>query len=351
MYQDYRERGVKFYYVYKALAHPERDGFVQPQTLEERLMHIEEADRRLQTDWTWLADAPDNQVKTAFGNRNNSEFVIDPEGKIVRARMWSSESELREDLAAMVGPVESRTMVADLDRETLPAERDAEIARNVVDRVQMPEGAKAVQVTAEGESPLYLKLRVEADSSLLRTGTGVARFGFWLDPIHQVHWNNLAEPLKFRFIEQDGTTFEPAMASAPKVEVESDSDPREFLVNISGAERNTPIRLEVSYFPCHDVEKWCKAATQQFVVQLEEDRHAGRPQSQMGGRGGKGGTSGKGKGRPDPERFMAKADLNKDGKIAKSEAEGKMLERFDQMDLDKDGFVTLEEMKRRFSNR
>ncbi len=313
-------------------------------------MHVKEAARRLSTQWTWLADAPDNQIKNAFGNRNNSEFVIDPEGTIVRARTWSNEEALRKDLAAMVGSVETPTKVADLEMKSLPAERDGAIATNVVPRVPAPEGAKPLKVTASGDGPFYLKLRVEANPDLLRTGTGKARLGFWLDPIHQVHWNNLAEPLKFRVIAENGTTVEPAIGTAPKVEVEADYDPREFAVEISGANRSMPIKVEVSYFPCHDVDKWCRAVTQEFSIVLEEDRHAGKPSSQMRGRGtgGKGPAGSRG---PNPERFLARADANGDGKIAKSEARGKMGERFDQMDLDKDGFVTLEEMKRHFSNR
>ena len=67
----------------------------------------------------------DNQVKNAFGNRNNSGFVIDPDGKIIRARPWSKESELRGDLEELVGKVEKRTTVADLDRKpvALPVNR------------------------------------------------------------------------------------------------------------------------------------------------------------------------------------------------------------------------------------
>jgi len=33
---DYAPKGVKFYYMYKALAHPELDGYVNPFTLKIR---------------------------------------------------------------------------------------------------------------------------------------------------------------------------------------------------------------------------------------------------------------------------------------------------------------------------
>ena len=342
---------MQFFYVYKSLAHPERDGLVQPLTLEERLLHLKEADRRLDTDWTWLADAPDNQVKAAFGNRNNSEFVIDPEGVVVRARNWSNAADLRADLAEFVGEVSPATAVADLDRKSAPARRDPNVARKVVPRVDMPERARPLKVSGEESSePFYLKLRADASLELARNGTGDMRLGFWLDPIHQVHWNNLAEPLKFRFVGENDAKIEPASGTAPKVEQEADRDPREFLVRIENAAKSQPLTVEVTYFPCHDVEKWCKVVTQRFVVTLEEDPHAGRAQGSGNSSSRKPGNR-PGAGGPMPARILARYDANKDGKVAKSEANGKMAERFDRMDADDDGFVTEAEIKAHFGPR
>ncbi len=342
---------MQFFYVYKSLAHPERDGLVQPLTLEERLLHVREAGRRLDTDWTWLADAPDNQVKDAFGNRNNSEFVINPDGVVVRARNWSKAAELRADLAEFVGEVSPPTSVADLDRKPASARRDPKVARKVVPRVDMPNRARPLKVSAEESSePYYLKLRADADLELVRYGSGNVRLGFWLDPIHRVHWNNLAEPLKFHFVGENGAKIEPVAGTAPKVEQEADSDPREFLVRIENAKKTQPLRLEVSYFPCHDVEQWCKAVTQQFVITVEEDPHAGRAQGSGNSSGRKPGRPG-GSGSPMPARILARYDADKDGKVAKSEANGKMAERFERMDADGDGFVTEAEIKAHFGPR
>jgi Ca2+-binding EF-hand superfamily protein len=47
---------------------------------------------------------------------------------------------------------------------------------------------------------------------------------------------------------------------------------------------------------------------------------------------------------PSPERLMADLDENKDGKIAKDEVRGPLVERFDQVDLDGDGFLSAEEL-------
>ena len=86
---------MDFFYVYKSLAHPEKDGYVQPLILDERLAHIAAARERLDTRIPWLADSMKNDLKHAFGDRNNSEFVISPEGKLVIARSWSDPEQLR----------------------------------------------------------------------------------------------------------------------------------------------------------------------------------------------------------------------------------------------------------------
>jgi hypothetical protein len=44
---DYQPKGVEFFYIYKPLAHPEYDNYVSPFTIQERLMHVMEAKRRL----------------------------------------------------------------------------------------------------------------------------------------------------------------------------------------------------------------------------------------------------------------------------------------------------------------
>ena len=45
---------------------------------------------------------------------------------------------------------------------------------------------------------------------------------------------------------------------------------------------------------------------------------------------------------------MMQMDRNGDKKISRSEARGPILDRFNQMDLDRDGFITADEIKKRF---
>ena len=103
MYTDYAPKGVKFYYVYKSLAHPGKNGYVQPVTLKERLAQVNEAKRKLGTKITWLSDSMSNEIRDALGGAPNSQFIIGPDGKIVVSRSWSNADELRKDLAKLVG--------------------------------------------------------------------------------------------------------------------------------------------------------------------------------------------------------------------------------------------------------
>ena len=82
IYRAYSKKDVKFYYIYKTLAHPERDGYVNGFTLEERLLQIQEAKRTLGTRIPWICDAMDNRLKHAFGNCYNSEFIVNPKGRV-----------------------------------------------------------------------------------------------------------------------------------------------------------------------------------------------------------------------------------------------------------------------------
>ena len=89
MERDYSPKGVHFYYLYKALAHPEHNLYVKPFSMDERLMHVREAERTLGSRIPWLADTMSNAVKHALGGVPNADLIFDPEGRIAaRHARW-----------------------------------------------------------------------------------------------------------------------------------------------------------------------------------------------------------------------------------------------------------------------
>ena len=309
---DYRDKGVQFYFMYQSLTHPENWGFVQPTSIQERFAQVEHAKELLQTKIPWLTDTMKNEMKQNGEMAPNAQFLFDREGKIVHRDSWGRGSSLRAALEKLVGPSEKITTVADLNlpdttrnKSTRPDEMLVE--RKRVDGIAVPLrfAASGGEVNAGdlksrefGASNRYAKLRPEADQNLMKTGSGQLYLGFRQDPVLGAAWNNLATPPKYRIIA-DGVTVTPAMAEAPKLDVESDTEPREFLVEVQNWEAGKPIKVQIQYFACNKTLGWCKALDQEFTVWLEQDRTSGMVNGRShfpGNKGGKGGQAGRGGG-------------------------------------------------------
>ena len=286
IFRDYSPKGVQFRYIYKSLAHPERDGYVQPLTIEERLMHIKEAKRTLGTKVEWICDTMSNDLKHALGDAPNSEFIVGPNGHILRRRAWSDPKALRSDLEELVGPVKNPTRAADIKLKVAAPPKVA--PSGVVPRIKVPGTMSALKIEAKASStPYYAKLRAEADAELLRGRSGTLYVGLHLDPIHHAHWNNLAGPLRFEIKAPAGVKVTPASGRGPDVKEPADIDPREFLLSIRVDKRTSrPLELQVTYVACNDAEGWCKEVVQTYLIHLEADPDGGRNQERGGRRGG-----------------------------------------------------------------
>lgn len=336
MHRDYGSKNVKFFFIYKTLAHPELVGnYVQPITIEERLAHAKQAEKQLGATIPWIVDAMDNRLKRALGDRPNSEFIIDPKGKIVRKRAWSFPAQVRKDLEELVGKVEKVTKESDIKLNIeLPLKAPA--ARGVVTRITRPRMQAIVmepQIEKKG-LPFYAKLRVEAEGALLNTGKGKLYLGFHLDPFHGAHWNNLNEPLKYKLELPEGAKIVKASGEAAKVKVASDADPREFLLEVEAWPEDQPLKLTVFYSACVG-ETACHAVKQSYVLRRKRDIDGG-------------GARGEGAGFWVPEEFARQTmagDKNGDGKLSKQEVRGLVLPHFDYFDENQDGFLDLEELK------
>ena len=367
VYRDYSAKGVKFYYLYQALAHPGLSGYIRPHTLEERLMHIEEAKRTLGSEIPWLADSIENELRHAIGNAPNSEYVLDPEGKIVRMRRWSDPQTLRQDLTELVGPVENPTQVSDLNLKTAPPPKLA--PTGIVPRLQRQGRFQALIAKPQlddSKDPFYVKLRAEADQDLLNNGKGKLYLGFFLDPLYEVHWNNEVAPVRYEVFAPNGMTLTPKTHAGPELEEDADADPREFLLEVDRGDSTEPARLVFHYFAC--TEKWCKPVTQEYALTWETDRDAGRPigagRGRFGGFGGRrgpgfsGGRRGPGgRGPGGPGGFLTRLleyDLDGDDRVTRDELPERMQQRFEFMDANQDGFLDdsdMEAMRNRFRNR
>jgi hypothetical protein len=327
---------VKFFFVYKALAHPELAGnYVQPFTLEERLAHARQGVHQLGATIPWLVDPIDNRLKRALGDRPNSEFIIDPKGLIVRKRSWSYPAQVRKDLESLVGPVEKITKEEDVHLKVeLPVKSAA--ARGVVPRVKrsgMQPLAMKPRIDPKG-LPFFAKLRAEADKDLITTGAGKLYLGFHLDPFHEAHWNNLSNPLEFKLKVGEGVKIDKITAAAPKVKVASDADPREFLLNVMDWPEDAIIELTVTYFACVG-DKVCHEVRQSYVLYCERDRDGGA-------------AKGEGAGYWDretyPRQMLARSKSGK-GKLSKDEVQGLVRPHFDDFDKNKDGYLDEKELK------
>jgi hypothetical protein len=334
VHRDYAPKGVKFYFVYKTLAHPELAGdYVQPFTLEERLVHARQAEKQLGASIPWLVDAIDNRLKHALGNRPNSEFIIDPQGVIVRKRAWSHPAQVRSDLEQLVGPAEQITKEEDVQLK-LELPRKAPAARGVVERIDRSAMQAIVarpKIEPQGQ-PFFAKLRAEADEDLMQRGAGKLYLGFHLDPFHDAHWNNLTRPLSFQLEAPEGVKLERIAGEAPQVEAASDADPREFLLAVESWPSGQPIRLTVTYFACVG-DTACHAVKQEYELRLVRDQDAG------GARGDGAGFWG--------DEFLDRMllqDKDRDGVLNKSEVHGLVLPHFKHFDVNADSTLDRDEL-------
>jgi hypothetical protein len=273
---DYQPKGVEFFYIYKPLAHPEYNNYVSPFTMQERLMHVMEAKRRLGSSITWLSDTMDNEYHAAMGQTPNSELIVGPDGIVVGRRAWSDPAELRADLERLVGPVDNPTRISDLDLPQQPP--ISTVAKGIVPRVKRPEGAMPMQIEPileTSRTPFYAKLRAEGTRELYQTGKGTMYIGLHLDPLYRVHWNNEAPPMQYEITADEGIVVSPAKGTGAHPEEKADADPREFLLEVDAGEPGQDLNLMVRYYACDDALTFCIPVKQEYRITLARDTSHG----------------------------------------------------------------------------
>jgi len=348
-FADYKDKGVQFYYFYKSLRHPELDGYVQAQNLSERLLQLAEARKKLGTKVPWIADTMDDNIRIGLRSGSWSVYLISPRGEVVYASGRIDPQGLRAALSKAVGPVQHPTQVSDLHlpkvgRAAKLVNEDSPLG------VARPEGLSILSITPQNpEETYYVKLRAEADQALLRTGTGRLFLGFYPDPIHDAHWNNLAPAMRYKLTLPKGVNASPAEASANKGEGDSDAKPRQFWVDITSDRPFKAMTLKFDYFACSGDQ--CFALSHEYSIKMEEENRGSR-------------TYGMNTGRTTPTKNtnqkgsrLERMDRNKDGRVSYDEMYAQMKKRnskltkerahqqFDKMDTNKDGFLSAKELE------
>lgn len=267
MAHDFKSKNVQFYYVYKHLAHPGWSDYFSPLTIQERLLHIAEARRTLRTSIPWLCDKMDGSFAEVMGRAPNSEFIIGPDGRIVKRHGWNNVIRLREELESLVGPAETTTSPDKFALSDSVLAFTSELdSKSEQPRLERPDGMFGLkyELKAQTEHPYYAKLRAEVTSELLYTGQGKLYLGLFLDPVHQVHWNNLGNPVRIEIEGAEAVELESRSLEGPKLEVATDSAPREFLVDINNWGTDDQLDITVFYTACNDEAGWCKSVQQRY---------------------------------------------------------------------------------------
>jgi hypothetical protein len=292
VYRDYGPKNVRFCFIYKALAHPERNGIVQPLTQEERLHQAREATKRLGNTIPFLVDTIDNRLKHALIDRNNvplgepatydnAEFIIDPKGTIVRKRTWSNPEQVRKDLEELVGKAERITRPEDVILNVEKPPPDPAVKGTIE---KLPRSGMLALVSVphidSGGPPFFAKLRVEADRTVIEKGEGKLYLGFHLDPFLGAHWNNLKKPLRFDFELPEGVKFSAESGESPQPNAASDIDPREFLLDVLAWPEKKTVRMTVTYTACTDTV--CHDLYQTYELHRDYDRDGGRAVGSLG---------------------------------------------------------------------
>ncbi len=343
--RDYAPLGARFSYIHGYLKHPENNGFLQPYHLKERARQTQLAAENLATSIPWLHDAMDNQTAKALAPKQiNDVFVFSADGTEIHAGEISDIEALRNALAEAVGQAPTTTPLDVIPTASIEPVNMMEA--NYAPRVTVnakTEKFEPLQLTPmESRAPHYVKVRVEANTEMLETGDGKLYLGFHIDPLYQVEWNNLGEPLNYQLKTRQGVVA-PSINSAQRVTATAtDAEPREFLLQGRKLDLNQPLALQVNYSVHSIASKKNIEVSQQYIIYLDRDEYAGKVMGRQE-------TAEK---RPAQKAadsgsafaaMLSRFDLDRNGKLTNDEVIGRLRSGFDEIDANKDGAINAAE--------
>ncbi len=173
----YAGKGISFYYVLSREPHPGFYGFTQTDSLEMRKEYVRLANAELTLALPWIIDDMTNTMQKTYGGMPNSEFIIDPDGKLLYSKDWANMDELKEWLEVNIGPsgipeedwaalgAADQTARAIGDNDEVPATEVPDTSLHPLD-VKRLDGSDTLpfsfeaatlppNITAEGQSRLY----------------------------------------------------------------------------------------------------------------------------------------------------------------------------------------------------
>ncbi|MFI3330692.1 MAG: hypothetical protein R3Y38_02690 [Rikenellaceae bacterium] len=271
---DYKRKGVQFYFVYKTLRHPELEGYVEAQKISERLIMVEHAKKKLGGEIEWIVDEMDNNIATALRAGSRSGYLISPKGEIINAWGSPQEQAMRSALTRVVGAPSKVTRVEELN---LPAFERVARTKNIDSDISImrTDGLTILKTTPQNpDDTYYVKMRAEADESLMSTGKGRMALGFFPDPVYDAHWNNLTPAMKYVLELPEGVTASPHEATAKPGKGDSDSEPRQFWVDIKGAKPGDVMKITYHYYAC--APGMCEAFSHTYTIELTQEQKGAR---------------------------------------------------------------------------
>ncbi len=341
---DYTGKGVKFFYIYRYLTHPENNNYIQPFILRERVRQSRIAADLLHTRISWLCDGMDNQAAKALEYDNNNLFIFNKEGVEEYSGMSDDEADFRKALTKLAGTPETRTPTDSIAGPDIKPVfiRKSTVAPRVSIRPNQ-DTFRPLQITPiNSRFPFYVKLRIEANEDLRTTGNGRIYLGFHIDPIYKVEWNNLGAAINYAIKVPRGSAISPSINEAKKVTSQAtDSDPREFLLEARKWMPANPISITVNYSVHSPSSKRNYDISQHYIVYLEHDPFAGEVFGRQLPVPIPPGAIDKGSERYN--NLLRDLDIDRDGKVSRDEAPYHLLRNWNAIDANHDGYMDASE--------
>ncbi len=338
---DFKGLNVQCFYIYRALTHPENNGYLRPYIHQERARQVQQAQNLLMTDQTWLYDCMDNQTLNALTDGNDeSVFIYSSDGgEWFRGSLVDAQS-IRSALAQLVGQPSTKAEPGRFHSPRIPAK---DLGKpDLLDRVHFnpdSETFSPLRITPQASrTPFYAKLRAEGDRNLLETGNGRLYIGFHVDPLYRMKWDNSADPLEYEIQSPVGLVG-PSTGEAPEIRIQAhDIEPREFVLNARQLDLSKPLQLRVRYTVYStDLDKSIEV-TQLYAIHIEKDPYGGKVFRRQIAH-----TDPPRRDRTPVPAALRHLDGNRDGRLSRAELTGNLWSRFPDMDTNRDGYLSEEE--------